>query len=121
MEGTLNNTCGRPAAMCPDPPPPSFLLPIYDYPRSVGRSITGGSVYRGLDLPELHGHYFFADYGSNLLRSFRYDCGAITDEHTWSSEPGFPGINDPTSFGTDSEGELYVLSLDGEVYRLERR
>jgi uncharacterized repeat protein (TIGR03806 family) len=45
-------------------PPPGFTAidPIHDYPRSEGRSVTGGLLYRGPRYPELSGAYLFADY-----------------------------------------------------------
>ena len=45
-------------------PPAGFshIDPIHDYPRSLGRSVTGGIVYRGANYPELTGDYLFADY-----------------------------------------------------------
>ena len=39
-------------------------LPIFAYPHSYGKSITGGYVYRGCEYPEYRGHYFFGDYTS---------------------------------------------------------
>jgi hypothetical protein len=49
-----------------------------------GRSITGGYVYRGSSIPAARGRYFFADYVTNQIWSFRQSGDAATDvvEHT---------------------------------------
>ncbi|WP_438009880.1 PQQ-dependent sugar dehydrogenase [Sorangium sp. So ce321] len=96
--------------------------PVMEYPHDDGCSITGGFVYRGAELPELDGLYFYADYCTALLRSFRWKDGRATEPTDWRP------ILDPdnalsrlTSFGEDARGELYVLSQDGEIYRFARR
>ncbi|MEQ1608409.1 MAG: hypothetical protein ABL956_05515 [Hyphomonadaceae bacterium] len=43
---------------------PAFMLPVVEYPRTVGTTVTGGVVYRG-PIEDLQGHYIFADYGSH--------------------------------------------------------
>jgi glucose/arabinose dehydrogenase len=80
-------------------------LPLLDYSHSEGCSITGGYVYRGSDIPELHGHYFYSDYCSGFLRSVRYLNGAAVDQKDW-------GITSSavTSFGIDFAGELYLIA-----------
>jgi hypothetical protein len=77
-------------------------------------SITGGFVYRGSAIPELQGHYFYSDYCAGWLRSFRVSGGAAVDHLTW------PVGNTPavTSFGMDSARELYVLSVNGRVFKI---
>ncbi|HMC55254.1 MAG TPA: PQQ-dependent sugar dehydrogenase, partial [Gemmatimonadaceae bacterium] len=89
-------------------------LPVLEYDHGQGCSITGGFVYRGTAIPGIRGHYFYSDYCTGFLRSFRYAGGAATDQKTWSV--GDPGS--VLSFGEDSQGELYVLSASGTVYRL---
>lgn len=42
----------------------SEVMPIFAYPHSFGKSITGGYVYRGCDYPEFNGDYFYGDYTS---------------------------------------------------------
>jgi len=82
----------------------------------LGCSVTGGEVYRGIAIPELDGHYFYADWCHGWIRSFRYADGEALDRHDWSSdlEPGTI-----SSFGHDAEGELLVVGWDaGTVSRI---
>ena len=44
------------------------VLPIHTYGRSVGRSVTGGHVYRGCLNPNLNGKYIFGDYTNGYAR-----------------------------------------------------
>ncbi len=93
-----------------------LTLPVVEYSHADGCSVTGGYVYRGAALPDLQGHYFYADYCAGWIRSFRYAGGGVTGERDWTGtlDPG----RDVTSFGEDAAGELYVLSQGGRVYRL---
>jgi hypothetical protein len=63
--------------------------------------------------------YFFADYCTGLLRGFRWQDGAVRDYWDWKP------VLDPrhrlaavSGFGEDADGELYILSLDGIVWKL---
>ena len=96
---------------------PGSTLPVYEYTHAEGCSVTGGVVYRGCRMPDLAGTYFFGDYCTGFVRSFRFANGQATDVRDWTA--GLRGINSPASFGLDAEGEVYVVDLDGEVYRLE--
>ncbi len=93
-----------------------FVVPALEYAHPSGCAITGGFVYRGSDLPEISGHYFYSDFCAGWIRSFRYDGAAVTDTRQWD----FPDVGGVTSFGADAAGELYVLSESGTVYRLAR-
>ncbi len=70
-------------------------------------SITGGVVYRGKEIPEIVGQYLFSDYCGGWLRSFRWD-GSTPQIEDWTGQVGIPGR--VVSFGTDSGGEVYVLT-----------
>src|SRR5262245_3546899 len=65
-------------------PPPAYLPltdPIYDYGRSVGQSVTGGYVYRGLQLgPSHRGRYFFADFVAGRVWSLGLSVDQVTGE-----------------------------------------
>ena len=92
-----------------------LVLPALEYGRSEGCSIIGGFVYRGSRAPSLRGHYFYSDYCSGFLRSFTYANGAVAERRTWDVGP----LGNVLSFGEDSSGELYVLSANGTVYRIQ--
>ena len=91
--------------------------PVYEYTHSEGCSVTGGVVYRGCRVPALAGTYFFGDFCSGLVRSFRFANGAASEIRDWTS--GTRGVGAPSSFGLDAAGEVYIVDYDGEVYRLE--
>ncbi len=92
------------------------VRPVLEYDHGSGRcAITGGYVYRGAAVPALVGHYFYADYCSRSLRSFRRTAGgSITDQMTWS---GVTITGSPTSFGEDASGELYITTQAGRLLR----
>lgn len=94
-----------------------LIDPIWEYHHDIGKSITGGGVYRGKLLPELEGHYVYADYVSSKIWALRYD---ETAKRVTANRP----IKDPTkpilSFGEDEQGEMYflVVSANGKgIYR----
>ena len=91
--------------------------PVVWYDHGAGCSITGGFVYRGTAIPELQGHYFYADYCSGFVRSFRLEDGAAVDQYQWPALA--PGSGIP-GFGRDAAGELYILGTDGVVHRIVR-
>lgn len=119
--------CDPPGTTCGSEPAcfdPSLTLPVLEYGRNQGCSITGGYVYRGCRLPRLRGNYFYGDYCSGWVRSFRIENGQVVGQRDWSDtlfefDP-FPA-NSLTSFGQDERGELYVVSRDGRVLKVVPR
>jgi glucose/arabinose dehydrogenase len=107
MEGTH---CFQPGC---DPAAENLTLPVLEYTHDEGCSITGGFVYRGQAIPELRGHYFYADWCGGWVRSFRYAEGEVLDHQLRFEDAG--QIN---SFGVDSQGELYILTYEGEVKKI---
>ncbi len=99
-----------------------FTAPVTDYSHQFGCSITGGGVYRGAALPDLAGLYFYADYCTGLIRSFRWSPDGIRDHWDWKSTLDPQGtLSQISSFGTDAAGELYLLSLSGDIWRFGPR
>lgn len=93
-----------------------ITLPVLDYDHSEGCAVMGGYVYRGAAIPALRGTYFYADFCSGFVRSFRWVNGAATEQKEY---PDFlPSGAQPNSFGEDRAGELYITTEGGEVYRV---
>jgi glucose/arabinose dehydrogenase len=119
MEGTH---CFNPPGDCD---PGDLTYPIHEYSH-VGNpsrcsSVTGGYVYRGSAIPDLQGTYFFADFCSGRIWSFRYDGATLTEltDRTNELSPGNGlSLGNISSFGEDATGELYLLSLTGEVFKM---
>jgi hypothetical protein len=89
---------------------------VIAYPHAEGCSIIGGFVYRGAAIPELQGHYFYGDWCGQWVRSFRFENGVAVDEADWTNDLG--QLGQIQSFGLGGDGEMYVLTLGGFVYRL---
>lgn len=89
-------------------------MPIAEYGRSDGISITGGYVYRGAAFPRMQGYYFFADFGSTKVWALR-EVRANEWEMTEIMSARFP----VSSFGEDEAGELYLVDFGGgTIHRL---
>ncbi|HVQ30617.1 MAG TPA: PQQ-dependent sugar dehydrogenase [Vicinamibacteria bacterium] len=90
--------------------------PVVEYTHSEGCAVTGGVVYRGCRMPGYAGTYFYGDFCRGFVRSFRLEGGHATDERDWTEVLGVH--ENLTSFGTDAEGEVYMLELGGSVYKI---
>jgi glucose/arabinose dehydrogenase len=94
---------------------PGLQKPALSYPHGGSVcSVIGGFVYRGRKIPEVQGQYFYSDYCDSWLRSFGFANGKVTDEHDWPVGK----LGSVTSFGEDSQGELYITTSSGRVYRI---
>lgn len=93
-----------------------WVAPTVAYTHEEGCSVTGGYVYRGNAIPEVYGHYFYADWCNGWIRSFRYDSGEVTDEQDWSAD--LDGAGQVASFGIDGAGELLAVDSNGSVFRV---
>lgn len=92
-----------------------LTLPVLSYNHNSGCSVIGGYVYRGAAMPALRGTYFYTDFCSAWVRTFRYVGGVATNSHQYDLlDPS----EFPTSFGEDAEGELYITTESGNVYRI---
>jgi glucose/arabinose dehydrogenase len=91
-------------------------LPVIEYGHGGGAcSITGGYVYRGTKIPALVGQYLYSDYCVSFVKSFQFSGGAATNARDW---PTLKPDGNVSSFGQDAKGELYILTLEGGVYRI---
>lgn len=97
-------------------PPPGNVDPVYDYAHGSesleGNAVIGGYVYRGPD-PSLQGRYFFADAVSN--HKWMMDTTTYAVQNV---DGIFGGGSSVAAFGEDAVGNLYVVSLNGHLFRL---
>ncbi|KAA5540061.1 DUF1080 domain-containing protein [Roseiconus nitratireducens] len=99
-EGT--NPFGNGVAGTGDP-----IEPVWQYDHRIGRSITGGRVYRGSRVPELAGKYLYADYVTGVVWALTYDQdkGAAV-----KNQQVIPESVPVLAFGEDENGEVYYLT-----------
>ena len=89
-------------------------FPVVTYGREHGCSITGGYVYRGERMPSLQGAYVYGDFCSGKIWGLRYDGAVVTEQRLLIDSD-----LQITTFAQDSRGDLYVLSRDEGIFRLE--
>ena len=112
-EGAHDNVTTQPPAYLP------LIEPIFEYGRSDGVSVTGGFVYRGSRLgAENRGRYFFADYSGRVwslaltIDGSGEARGSDRREHT-TELGGRTAVGSISSFGVDTDGELYIVNHSG--------
>jgi glucose/arabinose dehydrogenase len=100
--------------------PENYRAPVYTYGHGngsfQGNAEIGGYVYRGPD-PSLQGKYFFGDNSSShrwMMDTTTY--GVTNIDATLTPDAG--SANSPSAYGEDAVGNLYLVSLAGNVYRL---
>jgi glucose/arabinose dehydrogenase len=125
-EGSIQNP-----AFPGTPRPPGAVDPILDYPRSVGRTVIGGYMYRGQQMLNLRGVYIFADTfgpesgpGTGRIFTLNYNgiiasnFQDITAQLFPTSTGGFT-LSNPSSLGEDANGELYITDIgNGSVFKI---
>jgi glucose/arabinose dehydrogenase len=102
----------------PDCNKEGLALPIQTYQTGpLGRSITGGFVYRGNRSPALCGVYLYGDYVSGNVWGLRYDGTRVTSHRQLLRTQ--IGIS---TFGQDDARELYVADhKSGRIFRIAAR
>jgi glucose/arabinose dehydrogenase len=89
--------------------------PVAEYSHQEGGcSVTGGYVYRG-SMPEWNGIYLYGDYCTGII------WGLIHSNDRWQKQLLFDTDFTITSFGQDENGEVYLVSDNGGVYRLAKK
>ncbi len=88
-------------------PSKDLIDPIWEYHHEVGKSVTGGTVYRGKRLPELDGYYLYGDYVTTKMWGLKYDekAGRVVANRP-IADPSKPIL----SYGEDETGEVYFLT-----------
>jgi hypothetical protein len=89
----------------------NLVLPIHAYNHSGSASLTGGFVYRGPTQSGLFGKYLFSDYVTGKTSALAWDGINPPTVQTLSDVPNV------ASYGVDENGELYLASADGTIYR----
>ena len=99
-------------------PAPGAVFPVLTKTHADGWcSITGGYVVRDPALPALAGRYVYSDFCRGQIRAARLRAGRATGD----GGIGLPRVPNLSSFGEDARGRVYVVALDGPVYRLVQR
>lgn len=102
--------------------PADYTAPVITYPHEgedvefKGLSVTGGYVYRGSEIPEIDGIYFYSDWVSQWIRGLKFVDGQVVEDRDWTADLGGP-VGGITSFGLDGHGELYVVTFEGGVFK----
>lgn len=108
----------------------AFSPPVAEYYHgggpTQGNSITGGYVYRGNIVP-IQDHYLFADFVSGNVWSV--PVSSLVVGQTLSSTqftrlndqlvPNAGTLSDISSFGRDNNGDIYIISIGGDIFRIE--
>jgi glucose/arabinose dehydrogenase len=95
-------------------PAPGAVFPVIQHTHAAGFcSITGGYIVRDPNVPSLNGRYVYSDFCDGRIRSARLRTGRVAQGRPLS----LPKIGQISSFGQDNSGRVYVVSLDGSVYR----
>jgi len=111
---------------------PGLTDPILDYDRTVGRTVIGGYVYRGSDIPSLDGTYIFGDFlGGNGATNGRIFAVPTDGSSPVAFNPATAditsdlfagsGFNFQTvySFAEDARGEMYIIDgPSGVIYKI---
>ena len=111
----------------------TLKAPVIEYlhsdPSAPGSSITGGYVYHG-PVDALNGRYVFGDFTSGKIWSVPVDTikdtetlglSDLTNEATLFT-PDLGTITSVSSFGLDTEGNLYVVDYaSGSVFIFEKQ
>ncbi|MCC9607058.1 PQQ-dependent sugar dehydrogenase [Blastopirellula sp. JC732] len=95
-----------------------MMDPIWEYDHNVGKSITGGVVYRGTAVPELVGKYLYADYVTGKVWALDYDLEAkkVKGNYRIANSSNPPVV----TFGQDESGDVIVSAIFGEFGTLYR-
>ncbi|MFI4860083.1 MAG: PQQ-dependent sugar dehydrogenase [Phycisphaerales bacterium JB063] len=123
-EGTIATPTGGVGG----PAPAGAIDPIHEYFRNAagGFSITGGYVYRG-PITQAQGEYYFADFATSNIWTLEVDRdtgqlvpNSVTNVRTDLADGTF-GVNNVSSissFAEDAAGNLYIISIGGNIYRV---
>jgi glucose/arabinose dehydrogenase len=96
---------------------PDAVAPVAVLSHEAGNcAVIGGYVYRGTAIPRLSGWYVFTDYCNGRLRALRVGPRGASTKLALG-----PTVREPSSFGEDANGELYVLSQRDGLFAIQAR
>ncbi len=101
-----------------------LIDPIWEYDHAIGKSITGGHVYRGDKVKELMGHYVFADYVSGFVWALKYDKESqkVVGHHRIEGAHYNPMEDDVApvmTFGEAEDGTIYFSDSKNRVFSFQ--
>ena len=101
--------------------PAAPTQPVWEYDHQIGKSITGGYVYRGKQVPALSGMYLYSDYVTGKIWALKHDSklGKVTRNMAIPSDK-MPVL----AFGEDEQGEvLYgIAAVNGRgIYKFKQK
>lgn len=100
----------------------NLIDPVWEYHHDIGKSITGGSVYRGSKVPALVGKYVYGDYVTGLIWALEHDGARTVANYslTGITSPDGENVKLPImTFGEDQGGEIYFGTTFGQLYTFE--
>jgi glucose/arabinose dehydrogenase len=113
--------CYNPTDQCN---PGYLVLPIHEYRHIFHCAVVGGYVYRGEAIPALSGSYFFGDFCTAAIWSFRFVNGMISEFTDRTAELSAGGeVAWISGFAEDSAGEIYIVDRglaegQGELWKI---
>ncbi|MTD44235.1 glucose dehydrogenase [Conexibacter sp. W3-3-2] len=94
---------------------PGHVKPVIEHSHDDGWcSITGGYVVRDPALTALRGRYVYSDFCKGEIYAGELKASGSTSRRV----AGLPKVEGLASFGEDTAGRVYVVSLNGTVSRL---
>jgi len=91
-----------------------LVTPVLTYPLDGNCAVTGGYAYRG-EVNTLQGVYLYGDFCGGVVKGFRLDQGRPADQKDYFE------VQRIASFGEDSGGQVYVVSLSGPVFKIVKK
>jgi glucose/arabinose dehydrogenase len=92
-------------------------MPLVEYAHATAGvdncAVIGGYVYRGSAYPAMAGSYVYADICSHRIWAVDAEAAAPATGTLVGTAPGAPA-----SFGETESGELFVVTINGTVYRV---
>jgi glucose/arabinose dehydrogenase len=92
----------------------TYISPVFAYKRKYGNSVTGGYVYRGDKRSSFYGVYICGDYTSKRIFGVTQQNRVLKSVLQIGTSPQFIA-----SFGTDEQGNIYVVGYEGMIYKLD--